>query len=115
MNLNRLLFVCLICVLSANFVLCQEEEEEIQVSPKSIQNQEQFINGGDNAENVDGLEDDDDLSSNLLTLQGKIYLFCAPVRASKEHIWALNCSDLIISRPYITAPGAGAPCPLFPL
>ena len=45
MNLNSLLFVCLICALSMNFILCQEEEEEdvIRVSPNIFQNEEQFM------------------------------------------------------------------------
>jgi hypothetical protein len=78
MNLNSPLFLCLILA-SMTFVLCQvEEEEEIQVNPKIFEDQVQ-VNLNDeveapNPENAAVIEDDleeDEISSSLLTLEGK--------------------------------------------
>ena len=81
MSFNRALFLCLMCMF-VTLILCQAEEEE-ELSPKIIQdqeviNEEELINvdGGVDVKVVDGNadseeEDDELLTSNLLTLEGK--------------------------------------------
>ena len=77
MNFKRPLFLCLMCA-SVTLILCQGEEEE-ELSPKIIQHQEVIneeeltnVDSGVDGGNADAEEEDDELlTSNLLTLEGK--------------------------------------------